>query len=205
MTRRRWLLASVGLPLSRAVALMAEAPRLGVTWDGDNLHISAPTLRFLAGKPLERLENGATVVFLSQLSLSTDGTWNTPFRRVQDRLVVSYDLWEKKFSVTRLGHAAQSRGRMSAAEAQQWCVDSLVVSSTGMAPDRPYWLRLEMRVADPKELSSAVGQPGISITKLVEIFSRKPGIDEQRWALEAGPFKLSELVRIQPRRGPRTG
>lgn len=205
VSRRRWLLAGLALPLSRARALMAEAPALGVTWDGDNLHVSAPRLRFLTGKPLERLKNGSTVIFLSQLTLSTDRTWMSPLRKIPDRLVVSYDLWEDKFKVTRLGYAAQSKNRMTAAEAEQWCVESLVISATGLAPDREFWLRLDLRVADPRELSSVVGEPGISITKLIEIFSRKPDADEPKWSVEAGPLRLSELVRTQPRRGPRSG
>jgi len=205
VSRRRWLTAALACPLSRALGLMAEAPQLGVTWDGDRLHVSAPRLRFLNGKPLDRLKNGATVVFLSQLTLSTDPGWLTPLRRIPDRLVLSYDLWEEKFKVTRLGHDAQSKNRLTAEEAERWCVESLAVSSSGLAPDRQFWLRLELRVADPKELSSVVGEPGISITGLIEIFSRKPGNDELRWSVEAGPLRLTDLARTLPRRGPRTG
>jgi hypothetical protein len=205
VSRRRWLMASLALPLSRALGLMAEPPPLGVTWDGDNLHVSAPRLRFLNGKPLERLKNGGTVVFLSQLTLSTDPGWQTPLRRIPDRLVVSYDLWEERFSVTRLGHEAQSKSRMTAADAERWCLESLAISSFGLTPDRQFWLRLELRVADSKELASVVGEPGISITGLIEVFSRKPGADDLRWSLDAGPLRLTELARTQPRRGPRTG
>jgi hypothetical protein len=205
VSRRRWLVASLAIPLSRALGLMAEPPPLGVTWDGDRLHVSAPRLRFLTGKPLERLKSGGTVVFLSQLTLSTDPGWQAPLRRIPDRLVVSYDLWEERFSVTRLGHDAQSKSRMTAADTERWCVESLGISSAGLTPERPFWLRLELRVADSRELASVVGEPGISITGLIELFSRKPGGDDLRWSLEAGPLRLAELARKQPRRGSRTG
>src|ERR1051326_9168696 len=98
ISRRRWLLAGVAIPLSRLWA----SELLSVTWDGDDLHVSAPQLHFLAGKPLDRLKDGAAVVFLSQLTLTTD-KFSTSLRRTPERFVFSYDLWEEKFSVTKLG------------------------------------------------------------------------------------------------------
>jgi hypothetical protein len=98
VTRRWWLAASLGAPF--AVGLVA--PSLGLRLDGDDLRIAAPRLHFLSGKPLEKLKDGATVVFLAQLSLSTEV--NAPaIKRAVDRFVVSYDLWEEKFSVTSTG------------------------------------------------------------------------------------------------------
>lgn len=198
VSRRSWLLAGLTLPLSRAIALLAEAPPLSVTSDGDNIHVSAPRLHFLTGAPLGRLKDGATVVFLSQLTLFTDGR-ATVFRRVPDRLVFSYDLWEEKFSVTRLGTAPRAVSHLSASAAEAWCLDSLLMSVSGLPPDRPFWLKFEMRTAGPKELSSVVGEPGISITKLIEVFSRKPGPEEPNWTLEAGPLRLSDLTRTTGR------
>ena len=205
MSRRDWLLAGVALPLSRSAAMLAEAPPppLGVTWDGDTLRASTPRLHFLTGAPLNRLHDGATVVFLSQLTLFTDSRANV-FRRVPDRFVLSYDLWEDKFSVTRMGSGPRSISHVSAASAESWCLENLLISASGLAPDRPFWLRFEMRTADPKELSSVVGEPGISITRLIEIFSRKPGPEQPNWTLEAGPLRLNELGRT-PGRERRSG
>jgi hypothetical protein len=174
-----------------------------VTWDGDNLHVSAPRLHFLTGKPLERLKDGASVVFLSQLTLFTDAR-RTVLRRVPDRLVLSYDLWEEKFSVSRLGGMPRTKSHLSASAAEEWCLESMVISASGLTPDSLFWLRFEMRPADARELSSVVGEPGISITRLIEIFSRKPGPEEPRWTLDAGPLRLSQLVRA-PGRGTRNG
>jgi hypothetical protein len=183
---------------------MAESPELGVTWDGENLRLAAPRLHFISGTPLARLKDGLTVVFLSQLSIFTDSARTAPFRQIVDRLVVSWDLWEDKFSVTRLGFGAMSRSRLTAAQAEAWCLDSLAISAAGLAPDRQFWLRFELRTAGPRELSSVVGEPGISITRLIEIFSRKAGAEEPNWSLEAGPMRLSGLARTPPR-GPRPG
>ena len=47
-------------------------------------------LHFLAGKPLDRLKDGAAVVFLTQLTLTTDN-FATSLRRTPERFVFSYD------------------------------------------------------------------------------------------------------------------
>src|SRR5665811_149768 len=89
ISRRSWLLAGLAVPLFPA----RSAQPIEVTFDGDNLHVSAPGLHFLTGKPLERLKGAATVVFLSQLTLFSENH-DAAIRRVPERFVVSYDLWE---------------------------------------------------------------------------------------------------------------
>ena len=73
--------------------------------------MAAPDLHFLTGKPLERLKDAATVTFLSQLTLFSDAQ-GTVFKRAAERLVVSYDLWEEKFSVTIPGGEQAAASRM---------------------------------------------------------------------------------------------
>jgi hypothetical protein len=173
---------------------------LNASWDGDVIHVAAPELHFIAGKPLERLRNGLSVVYLSQLSLLTDDRSNV-FRRSPDRLVVSYDLWEEKFSVTRLGGGSRSASNLSAQAAEQWAVASLGISASGIAPTRPFWLRLELRLADPKEVGSLVGDSGLSLSRLVEIFSRRPAAQSPSWSVDAGPMRLADLKRVPGRNG----
>ena len=127
ISRRSWLLAGLALPLSLFRA-RAEEP-LEVTFDGDNIHVAAPGLHFLTGKPLERLKNAATVVFVSQITLFSDDH-GTIFRRpVTERLIVSYSLWEEKFSVTiRGGDSTRTAPRLlTAQQAESWCIENLAV------------------------------------------------------------------------------
>src|SRR5580692_6648581 len=93
ISRRSWLLAGLGLSLSRVKAV----ERLAIVWEGDDLRVAAPQLHFLTGKPMERLKDGSSVVFLTQLTLSVDDVSNV-LRRTPERFVFSYDLWEEKFS-----------------------------------------------------------------------------------------------------------
>ena len=185
-TRRRWLAASIVTPLGWSLA----SPRLLIRRDGQNLRISAPQIRFLNGKPLEQLKNGANVGFLTQISISVD---TGLLVRQVDRFVLSYDLWEEKFSATRLGPPARTASRMNVPAAEAWCLDDLTPIPAALTPSRPFWIKLELRVEDPKESVGIVGEPGINLTRLVEIFSRPPRNPQQRWMETAGPLRLDEL------------
>ena len=197
ISRRSWLLAGLGIPLLRGRA----AELLQVSFDGDNLHVATPGLHFLTGKPLERLRDAATVVFLSQLTLYSDDR-GTVFRRMPERIIVSYDLWEEKFSVAIPGSAARSNSHMGATQAENWVIDGLAVSALGMDPSRPYWLRFELRTTDHRDASKLVGETGISLSNLVDWMTRQRGPDDFYWTRTAGPLRLIDLPRV---RGTRNG
>jgi hypothetical protein len=171
----------------------------------DELHINAPKLHFLTGASLDRLKNGAAVPFDFQLSLSLDSRTNL-YDRSAERFAISYDLWEEKYSVTRLSssntmrgalgrrsHERRSVSHLTAEGAENWCIDSVAVSSSGIAPAQFFWVRLEVRSVDPKESSPLFGESGISLTRLIDLFSHPPRTGQQRWALESGPLRLSEM------------
>jgi hypothetical protein len=201
LSRRGWLLASLAAPLFSARA----ADPLAVTYDGDNLHISAPTLHFLAGKPFERLRDGATVVYLSQLTIFGDRGITVIRRSPIMRFVVSYDvLAEDKFSVTVPGPLRRSVSNLSAPATEAWCMETLAVSASGVPADRQFWLRLEMRTADQKDLSTVLGDTGISLRNFVLLLGRRPGAGDPQWTREAGPLRLADLART-PGRGMRNG
>jgi hypothetical protein len=189
ISRRSWLLAGLAIPLFRARA----TENLSVIFDGDTLRVAAPQLHFLSGKPLARLKDGNTVVFLSQLTLFGDDH-GTVLKRAPERLTISYDIWEEKFQVV-LAVEGRSAKRLSLAGAEAWCLDRLAIGTLGLAPNRPFWLRFELREEDPREFASVMGDPGISLRGLVERLARKPGADEAHWSMEAGPLRLADLPR----------
>jgi len=200
MTRRSWLLAGLGIPWLQA---RAEEP-LQVSFDGDNIRVAAPGLHFLTGKPLERLKAADTVVFDSQITLFTDDGGRIFHRPVTERLVFSYALWEEKFSVTVKGVPPRSQSRLTAEQAEAFALGELAFTALGLAPDRPFWLRFELRARSTKELSSAVGDSGISLTGLaIDWLSRKPGAENPYYLRSTGPLRLTNLPRTPPARGPR--
>jgi hypothetical protein len=194
ISRRSWLLAGLAIPLCRAWA----EPLLRVTSDGDNLHVAAPQLHFLAGRPLAKLKDGNIVVFLSQLTLFREDHV-TPIRHKYERFTVSYDLWEEKFQV---GMAVDRRSvsRLSMGDTETWCLENLAISALGLETQRPFWLRFELRAASEKETSAVAGDTGISIRGLIEMFSRRAGADQEHWILNAGPLRLGDLPRTSGRR-----
>jgi hypothetical protein len=187
------------------LAMFAE--ELIVHGRDDELHISAPRLHFITGASLERLRNGAAVPYDFQLSLAADTRANVIDRALQ-RFIVSYDLWEEKYSVTKLSSSGSMRGgafggsrerrsvsHLTALDAETWCVDNLRLSTSGLNASRQLWVRLEVRAADPRDSAPLFGEAGISISRLIELFSHPPRSGQQRWSLEAGPLRLSDIER----------
>jgi hypothetical protein len=199
ISRRSWLLAGLGIPLLSRLGRATE-PSLQVSFDGDNLHVAAPGLHFLTGKPLERLRDASTVAFLSQITLFSDDHV-TVFRRMPERIIVSYDLWEEKFAVTVRGLAARSMSHMGAAQAENWVIDGLAVSALGLDPSRQFWLQFEMKTADRRDLARLVGETGISLSVLVDWMTRRSP-DDLYLTRSAGPLRLMDLPRT---RGTRNG
>jgi hypothetical protein len=201
ISRRSWLLAGLTAPLFRAWA----ADPLKISFDGDNLHVAAPALHFLTGKPLERLKDGDAVAYVGQLELLDDSR-AIVLRQMKARFVVSYALWEEKFSVTNLGGAPGGSHRvadgLSAAHAEAWCVESMAVSALGLAADSYYWLRFELRTGTARDLTED-SRSGISITGLIELLGRK-NTEVTHWGPLEARVRLADLPRSAGR-GPRIG
>jgi len=204
LTRRSWLLAGVGIGVfgqsNPAEGSVRMTPRL----DGEMLYVSAPELHFLTGKALDRLRDGSTVIFIAQLSLSLDDN-KTFVRRQPQRFVFSCDVWDpEKFSVTKLGSASPRKG-LSAHAAEAWCLESLAINTSGIAPDKLVWLRLDLRVADLKDQADMVGDSGLSIRGLIDTLSRPARTWQKTWTVDVvPPFRLGDLKKAGTR-GPRTG
>lgn len=188
--------------ISAAVLIpyLLTGEELRSVWTGTEVRVSAPTLHFLTGKPLERVRNGATVAFDVQLSLQGAGT---VLRRTLERFVISYDLWEERFSVTRLGREPSQRKSIShlaqnAAEA--WCLENLAVPTDSVAPERTVTIHLEIRADDAREPAAGSSEPGISLTALIDLFSRPARAQQSRWNLTQGPLRLND-IRQKPAQG----
>ena len=201
ISRRCWLLAGLTAPLFSARA----ADSMKVMYDGDNLHVAAPTLHFLAGKPLERLKYGDVVAYVAQLEL-LDESRTAVLRPQKGRYVVSYALWEEKFSVTQLGStpggAARTAEGLTAAAAETWCFNNLTMSTLGLAPNLYYWLRLELRTGTERDFADEA-KIGISIHDLIDFLGRK-NTEITHWGPLETRVRLADLPRLAGR-GSRNG
>lgn len=158
------------------------------------LRVSAPNLHFLEGKTLRRLQDGAGLVFSLQLTLSTD-QFRTVSRRQVERFVVSFDLWEEKFAVVRLGSGKRQASHLSKEAAERWMFDQSSMPLQGLTADAAHWVRAELRSDDPRDAGGFLLDPAVTLTRLVEWFGRAQRGENERWALEHGPFRPAELPR----------
>jgi hypothetical protein len=185
-------MAAGGLDL---LAITAAKPGLIPQHIAGEVHVSAPALHFLTGKSLSRLHDGAAVPFDFQLIVSTgpqsSGSSNNVVARSLERFTVSYDVWEEKFSVVRVRDFRRSGMRLSAASAESWCLDNIVIPAAGLPTGQQLWARLEIRSAESKEPLAA--SSGINLATLIEIFSRPSRPQQDRWSLESAPFQLTDL------------
>ena len=195
-----WMIAAFLSGLTFAMA----AEELILSTEESHLEFSAPRVHFLVGKPLERLRNASEVPFDFKITLSS-GTRNHVMREVQSRFVVSYDLWEEKFSVTNLVTPRRTVRHLTNIAAEEWCLKEMSTDVSGVRPDEPLWARLEIRAEDGKQAGQPFGRgsitdSGISLTPLIEIFSHPAATAQPHWTIETGPVTLDEL-----RRGRRRG
>lgn len=203
-----WLLPGLSVTLLIGLAAPTFEARLAgddLRLDGDDLRVRAPkNFRFLTGKPLEKLKDGATLVYLAQLSLSASREATTPLTRpAVNRFVVSYDILEEKFSVTSTGSDHATASRLSAAAAEGWCLDHLPLGIDGIPHDKPLWIKLELRAEDTRDQTGVFRDSGINLTRLIEVFSQQAQAQQMRWIASAGPVRLEDIKR--ERRSSRTG
>ena len=185
--------------LAFCLSLMAQ--ELYLRTSGDHVSVFAPKMHFLTGKPLQRLHDGNSVTYDFQLSILGESP-DTVIRRSFERFVFSYDLWEERFSVTRMRSSRSHASHLTADAAEAWCIENMSFSTTGIAQDRPISLRLEIRAQDQKEVPPLLNEPGMSLSSLIEIFSRaSKGRQPQYWKAEAGPIRIADLPRDRGRGG----
>jgi hypothetical protein len=175
------------------------AAEISVHWRNEEIHVSAPSLHFIAGSSLDRLKNGAAVPFDFQLLLWADSR-NTPAARALERFVISYDVWEEKYAVTKLRGSAAARenktsSHLTAKAAEAWCIENIALPAGNLPSGRPVFVRLEVRSVETRQSKGLVSDSGVSLTRLIEVFSNPVRGDQQHWAVESGPIKLEDLKR----------
>jgi hypothetical protein len=164
---------------------------LSVRAEAGQLRIGAPQIRLLSKDVLDRLRNGASVAYSFDIALS-GSRGGAALDQITYRCVFSYDLWEEKFAVTRLEPSPRAVSHLTAAAAEAWCLDAMVISSGSLNPDRPFWVSLNYRTEalSPPDPSD---DPGLTLGGLIDIFSRTNPRQPANGSRQAGPFRLSGL------------
>jgi hypothetical protein len=181
-------------------AASAAPDSLAVFLDGDYLRVSMPHLDFLKGTPLERLKNGTSVAFVGQVIITTSPNSLTPVARSVARFALSYDIWEERFSVTKIGQSPESRrtaSHLSQQAIESWCLDNLVIDRGLIPADKQFYVQLDLRAEDPKDQLGIIGDSGINLTRLIEYLGRESRSPQGRWLFNSGPFRLEELKKTE--------
>jgi hypothetical protein len=186
--RKAWqptLMVLALLPLTAAVEDLL--PRV----EGGYLRVAAPGLHILEGDALKRLKDGSAVAYNFQLSLLEYPSRRLE-RRALEQFVVSYDLWEEKFSIAGGQGARRSVSQLTAPAAEKWCLENITLTTDGVDPSKKFWLNLEVR-AEARDRDPLFAGDGLSLRTLVEIFSRPAGGRQQSWKVQSGPYQLASL------------
>jgi hypothetical protein len=158
----------------------------------DALHVRASGLGFIAGSVLDRLQDGRSVRVDFDLMV-LDKPNGAIITRAQQGFNLSFDLWEQRFAVTRIGPMPRSISHLTARAAEDWCLDNVTVplASFGRtARDTPFWVRVGYRIQD-RASTAAPEDSTFTLQTLIDVLSRRREDENRGKSVEAGPFRLS--------------
>ena len=190
MRKNRKILSLLLLALIPCSVL--EAQTLQAHLQGGRLYAAAPQLHFLNDRILERLHNGTAVPFNFQLT-AVPSSGGKALVQASDRFVISFDLWEERFSVVQSGPPRRTISHLSSSAAEEWCLENLSVSVSALAPEKSFVLKLDIRAEEPADESSAESSSGLSLAGLIDVFSRKAKEQPLRWSAVSGPIRLQDM------------
>jgi hypothetical protein len=172
--------------------MIALAQSVTITRTGNAVAVRAADFDFIKGEPLAWLKDGRSVRVDLELDV-LPGPGGAPAAQGRQTYVLSYDLWEERFAVTLAGPPSRSIAYLTAAAAENWCLEQLTlpVSALGrLGRDLPFWIRLGSRVLDADSAPADNGGGDFTIRGLVDALSRRRRVDPLTQSIEAGPFRL---------------
>ncbi len=178
------------------VVIAAMTPRLmaqtlTVRTVADALHVQARGLNFIEGPVLTRLREGRSVRVDFEMTVLSKPE-GPAVKQAAQGFTLSFDLWEERFAVSRVGTPSKSISHLRSRDAETWCLDNLTlpVSSLGLGRDTPFWIRLSYRVHDvAPETNEAAGER-YTLRGLIDRLSRRREEADLAKSVDAGPFRL---------------
>jgi len=185
---RHWLLPLALVAVATA-PLVAQA--LTIRTVADALHVQARGFSFIEGPVLTRLREGRSVRIDFEMTVLSKPEGPAVKQGAQG-FTLSFDLWEERFAVSRVGTPPKSISHLRPRDAETWCLDNLTMplSSLGVGRDTPFWLRLAYRVHDvAPEANEAPGER-YTLRGLIDRLSRRREEADLAKSVDAGPFRL---------------
>ena len=179
-----------------SAVLPAQSGSLNVELRDDKLYVSAPQLHFIAGKAVEKLHNGSSVTYIIVLTAMAEHT-GTPVPLFREQFMVSYDLWEEKYSVVRKGQDGRAVSRLTAAMAETWCLENMPIPLQVLPEKVSFMIRLECSIVESEPENGENKNSVLSLANLIDVFSRKEKEESPRWEASAGPLRLDDLKSVK--------
>jgi hypothetical protein len=112
-------------------------------------------------------------------------------QRAFDRFVISYDLWEQTYSVSRMRSSRGQASNLTMQQTEDWCISAMTLRASTLPRNEPVWFRLEVQPQEPKQANTGFDESGPSLAALIDVFSRASRARQsEMWRVETGPVRL---------------
>ena len=176
-----------------ASTLELHAQSLTARAVGDMLHLRASGLGLIEARVADHLRDGRAVRVDFAVAV-LEKTGGRLIAQATQSFNLSFDIWEQRYAVTKLGATPRSVSHLTARDAESWCVDNVTVPLSAMGRigrDMPFWVRLEYRVPDPMPVANADDDSTFTLGRLINVLSRRRQDQDAARAIEGGPFRLN--------------
>ena len=186
-----WQIGLLTLALATAITPRAVAQTVTVRTVADALHVQARNFSFIDGPVLARLKEGRSVRIDFEMAVLSKPE-GPIVKQVMQAFTLSFDLWEERFAVSRIGASPRSISHLRSRDAEAWCLENVTmpVSSLGLGRDTPFWIRLAYRVVDAATAGNAEPGERYTLQGLIDRLSRRREEDDLARSIDAGPFRL---------------
>ena len=179
-----------------ALACLGNPPHLAaqsltVRAAGDMLQMRGSGLRLIEGVVADHLKDGRSVRVDFEMTI-LDKAQGAAVTQTRQSFTLSFDLWEQRYAVTRMGATPRSISHLAARDAEAWCLENLSIPLTALgrfARDLPFWVRVEYRAQDQPPPAPEPG-PLFALGTLIDALSRRRAEEALGRSFESGPFRI---------------
>jgi hypothetical protein len=189
LTRARRALITVAVAVS-PLALAAQS--FDVRAVADMLQLRGSNVGLIEGRVADHLKDGRSVRADFELTV-LEKPKGGAVAHGQYGFILSYDLWEQRFAVTRVGTPPRAISHLTARTAEGWCLENMTVPLTSLgrfAHDVPFWIRIDYRVQDRAPAANPEDDSAFGLRTLIDALSRRRQDEMPGRSLEAGPFRV---------------
>ena len=149
---------------------------------------------FIDGEVLDRLRDGRSLRLDFELSVLAEPRGSV-VAAARQSFNLSFDLWEERVAVTRIGTPTRSVSHLRPRDAEAWCLEHLTVAPSELGRltrDTTFWIRLAYTAPDDVPEMDSREDEMYTLRRLIDVLSRRPRGGKLGKTVEAGPFRLSQ-------------